>query len=67
MPTLRALALLLVLLPAMSSCAAPLQNGGVDLRPGAEDRLDLLCRYREGVREAAHVCAAPEAPEAPED
>jgi len=57
MPTLRALALLLVLLPA----------GGVDLRPGAEDRLDLLCRYREGVREAAHVCAAPEAPEAPED
>lgn len=62
-PTRRALAILLASSAVVSSCAAPLQSGGVDLRPGVEERLDLLCRYRQGGGESARVCAAPEAPE----
>ena len=48
MPPSRALFALAAVLvvAASSSCAAPLQNGGVEVRPRAEARLDLLCRYR---------------------
>ena len=53
MPGLRAL-LVLSLLVAACSCAAPLQNGGVVVSPGAEARLDLMCRYRG---DGAQVCA----------
>jgi hypothetical protein len=65
MQNLRALASILALFAvvATSACAAPLQNGGVDVRPGAEDRLDLLCRYREGSADAQRVCAVPEGAE----
>ena len=65
MPNLRALASILALFAAAaaSGCAAPLQNGGVEVRPGAEDRLDLLCRYRQGSGDAQRVCAAPDGAE----
>jgi hypothetical protein len=47
-----------VLLAALPSCAAPLQNGGVEVRPGVEERLDAMCRYRsEGG--ASQICAPP--------
>jgi hypothetical protein len=49
--TLLALA---ALVAAASSCAAPLQNGGVEVRPGAEQRLGVMCRYGG----AQKVCAA---------
>ena len=55
MRTLRALLVLSALAAAASSCAAPLQNGGVVVRPGAEARLDMMCRYR--ANDAREVCA----------
>jgi hypothetical protein len=58
MRTILALASLVALVAAVSSCAAPLQNGGVVVRPGAEERLGLICQYRNG-GEAGH-CAAPD-------
>jgi hypothetical protein len=54
MSTLRALLVLSALAIATSSCAAPLQNGGVVVLPGGEARLDLMCRYRD----AQEVCAS---------
>jgi len=56
MTTLRLLATLAVLVTAAASCAAPLQNGGVDVYPGVAERLDRMCRYRQG--DAAYFCAA---------
>ena len=53
MPALRTLLILCALVTAASSCAAPLQNGGVVVRPGAEARLDVMCRYRG---DAQQVC-----------
>jgi hypothetical protein len=47
-----------VLLAALPACAAPLQNGGVEVRPGVEERLDAMCRYRSESG-ASQVCAAP--------
>jgi len=60
MPAFRALLALsaVVVAAAASGCAAPLQNGGVDVRPGAEARLDILCKYRT-TGGAQQVCAAP--------
>jgi hypothetical protein len=57
MPALRSLLVLCALVTAASSCAAPLQNGGVQVRPGAEARVDLMCRYRAG--DTGEACAAP--------
>jgi hypothetical protein len=45
-------------LATLCSCAAPLQNGGVEVRPGAAERLEALCRF--GGSSAQEVCAAPE-------
>ncbi|MFT3765878.1 MAG: hypothetical protein QM820_10220 [Minicystis sp.] len=58
MPAFRALSVLLAVLAAASSCAAPLQNGGVEMRPGAEERLDMICRYRTSGG-AQKMCSAP--------
>jgi hypothetical protein len=59
MPALRALlALAVVVAAATSGCAAPLQNGGVEVRPGAEERLDVICRYRTSGG-TQQVCTAP--------
>jgi hypothetical protein len=58
MTTLRLLATLAVLVTATGSCAAPLQNGGVEVRPGIEARLDLMCHYRQG--DAPQACAEPD-------
>jgi hypothetical protein len=60
MRTILALASLAALAAAVSSCAAPIQNGGVVVRPGAEARLGLICQYRSS-GEADH-CAAPDDP-----
>ncbi len=57
MPASRALFALAAVVLAASSCAAPLQSGGVDVHPGAEERLDAICRYRAGG--AQQVCTAP--------
>lgn len=51
------------LLVASAGCAAPLQNGGVDVAAGAGDRLGLLCRWRRGDDARKDLCAAPEAAE----
>ena len=40
-----ALLVLPVLAAAASSCAAPLQSGGVTVHPGADARLGMMCRY----------------------
>jgi hypothetical protein len=58
MSTLRAVLVLCALVSAASSCAAPLQSGGVVVRPGAEARLDVMCRYRGN--DAQQVCAGTE-------
>ena len=58
MPALRLVVTLVLLVAAASSCAAPLQNGGVVVNPGAEARLDLMCRYRSDGSDAQQVCAA---------
>ncbi len=50
---------LCALLAAAPSCAAPLQNGRITVSPGAEARLDLMCRYRaDSSGGAQQVCAA---------
>jgi len=54
MRTLRSLLVLAALALSASSCAAPLQNGGVVVRPGVEARLDLMCRYHD----AQELCAS---------
>src|SRR5262249_22129823 len=48
MTALRSLLVLVALVTAASSCAAPLQQGGVEVHPGVQARLDLMCRYRPG-------------------
>lgn len=53
----RAALLLLLLSTIGAGCAAPLQNGGVDVRPGAEARLETMCRL--GVSGAKNLCVAP--------
>jgi hypothetical protein len=40
-----------------SGCAAPLQQGGVEVRPGIAQRLGAMCRYGHGSQE---MCVAPE-------
>ncbi len=42
---------------ATASCAAPLQNGSIAVQPGAEARLDLMCRYRADSGGAQQACA----------
>jgi len=39
---------LLLLLASAAGCAAPLQQGGVEVRPGIEQRLGAMCRYGHG-------------------
>jgi hypothetical protein len=50
----------LLVLTLLSACAAPLQNGGVEVMPGAEARLETLCRFRGGAGRS--VCVQPEGP-----
>jgi hypothetical protein len=52
-----AFAPLLLLVLAASSCAAPLQNGGVEVRPGVAERFDAMCRYGNATQK---LCVAPE-------
>jgi hypothetical protein len=52
---------LLCLFASASGCAAPLQQGGVEVRPGVAERLGAMCRYGHGSQE---TCVAPEEEEA---
>jgi hypothetical protein len=52
-------ALLLLCAAASAACSPPLQNGGVHVRPGAEARLDVLCRWHHGPGQA-DLCNPPE-------
>jgi hypothetical protein len=40
-----------------AACAAPLQNGGVEVRPGAVARLEVVCRYAGG--QGQKLCDVP--------
>lgn len=56
MSTARAALACLLSLP-LAACAAPLQNGGVEVRPGAEARLEVVCRYAGG--QGQKLCDVP--------
>jgi hypothetical protein len=56
MSTTRAILACLFVL-SLAACAAPLQNGGVEVRPGAEARLEVACRYGGG--QGQKLCEAP--------
>jgi hypothetical protein len=51
------IASLAALLATAVGCAAPLQNGGVEVLPGAEERLGVLCHFASGQR----ICEEPPA------
>jgi hypothetical protein len=53
--TRRFLALSVILLAPAAGCAAPLQQGGVEVRPGIEQRLGAMCRYGHGSQD---LCVA---------
>jgi len=53
-----------LLFTAVPACAAPLQNGGVEVHEGIEERFGFLCRFRHGT-DGDSVCAAPETPALP--
>jgi hypothetical protein len=46
---------------ALAGCGAPLQNGGVVVYAGADQRIELLCRWHPGPSDA---CGPPDEPEA---
>lgn len=46
-----------LLVTSIAACAAPLQNGGVEVQPGAEERLEVMCRYGSAAQQ--RVCMAP--------
>src|SRR5262245_54569330 len=50
----------LSLVALLAACAAPVQSGGVDVQPGAAERLAVACRWRHG-DVGRDACAAPEA------
>jgi hypothetical protein len=58
MRPIRALLVLSALVCAAASCAAPLQNGNIQVLPGAEARLDAMCRYRLSADGAQDACVS---------
>jgi len=55
----------LALLIAGAACAPPLQNGGVEVRVGAAERLGVVCRFRHGGASGESLCGASEEQRAP--
>ena len=53
----------LVAIAGLLACRPPLQNGGVEVRPGAAERLAAFCRWRRPDPAGPAFCAA-KAPEA---
>lgn len=50
----------LAMAAAALGCAAPLQSGGVVVREGAAERLELMCTWRHSGAGQESLCAAPE-------
>jgi hypothetical protein len=50
----------LAMAAAALGCAPPLQSGGVVVREGAAERLELMCTWRHSGAEQESLCAAPE-------
>jgi hypothetical protein len=50
---------------AGAACAPPLQNGGVEVRSGAAERLGMVCRWRHGTTSGEGLCAEPQEQLAP--
>jgi hypothetical protein len=50
----------LAMAAAALGCAAPLQSGGVVVREGAAERLELMCIWRHSGAGQESLCAAPE-------
>lgn len=50
---------------AGAACAPPLQNGGVEVRSGAAERLGMVCRWRHGTTSGEGLCGGPEEQLAP--
>lgn len=50
----------LALITAGAACAPPLQNGGVEVRSGAAERLGMVCRWRHGGASGEGLCGGPE-------
>jgi hypothetical protein len=44
---------------AGAACAPPIQNGGVEVREGAAERLGVVCRWRRGSASGEGLCADP--------
>lgn len=53
------LASFLVMSAAALGCAPPLQSGGVVIRAGAADRIEMMCVWRRSGADQ-ELCAAPE-------
>ena len=58
--TMQPLLAFLFVLASAAGCAAPLQQGGVEVRPGIEQRLGAMCRYGHGSQD---LCVADDGPE----
>ena len=49
----------LALIAAGAACAPPIQNGGVEVRTGAAERLGMVCRWRHGDASGESLCGDP--------
>jgi hypothetical protein len=49
----------LALITAGAACAPPIQNGGVEVRTGAAERLGIVCRWRHGNASGESLCGDP--------
>jgi hypothetical protein len=47
---------------AGAACAPPIQNGGVEVRAGAAERLGVVCRWRHGGAAGEGLCGEADAP-----
>jgi hypothetical protein len=59
-PTAR-LRSLLGLAASIAACGAPLQNGAIEVQPGATARLEIICRWRHASVDGQSPCAPEEA------
>ncbi len=59
------LRLLLGLAASIAACGAPLQNGNIEVQPGAVERLQMVCRWRHAAVDGQSPCAPDEASAAP--
>lgn len=58
------IALIVAAAAAAFGCAAPTQGGSIEVRAGAIERLEVLCRFRRTGAAAADLCGEEEPTEA---